>query len=115
MLVGAAMPDNGAQFLRAADPGSQFAQVLQMLAREGIVAPWRGRFGMLGARAGSFLPAEAISGAGMMRGNEDGGGDSYPLGACELARGEVITLAWVLHPYCSSRVLSCPQTTFVGL
>ena len=69
------MPDNGAQFLRASDSSSQFGQVLQMLAQGGILAPWKGRFGVLGSRAGGFLPVEAIAGAGMLRSSVEGGGD----------------------------------------
>ena len=29
-----------------------------MLAREGLVTPWEGRFGLLGSRGGGFLPLE---------------------------------------------------------
>ena len=29
-----------------------------MLAHEGLVAPWGGRFGLLGSRGGGFLPLE---------------------------------------------------------
>jgi len=50
--------DSGAVFLRASDSGSQWASVLAMLAREGLVAPWEGRFGLLGSRGGGFLPLE---------------------------------------------------------
>ena len=52
-------PDSGAQFFRASEAGSQWASVLAMLAREGLVAPWTGRFGLLGARGG-FLPREVL-------------------------------------------------------
>ena len=45
-------------YLRASDPGSQWAGVLEMLAREGLVTPWEGRFGLLGSRGGGFLPLE---------------------------------------------------------
>jgi len=45
-------------YLRASDPGSQWASVLAMLAREGLVTPWEGRFGLLGSRGGGFLPLE---------------------------------------------------------
>ena len=57
-LGGGKEPDSGAVFLRASDPGSQWAGVLAMLAREGLVAPWEGRFGLLGSRGGGFLPLE---------------------------------------------------------
>ena len=50
--------DSGAVFLRASDSSSQWANVLAMLAREGLVAPWEGRFGLLGSRGGGFLPLE---------------------------------------------------------
>jgi hypothetical protein len=32
--------------------------------REGLVAPWAGRFGMLGSRGGGFLPAEVVASLG---------------------------------------------------
>ena len=58
-LAGGSHPDSGASFLRASEPGSQWAAVLAMLAREGLVAPWNGRFGLLGAQGG-FLPREVL-------------------------------------------------------
>jgi len=58
-LAGGQQPDSGAQFLKAT-PGSQFASVVSMLQREQLIAPWTGRFGMLGSRSGGFLPAEVI-------------------------------------------------------
>ena len=61
-LGGGKEPDSGAVFLRASDPGSQWAGVLEMLAREGLVTPWEGRFGLLGSRGGGFLPLEVAQG-----------------------------------------------------
>lgn len=58
--LGGRHPDSGLQFLRASDPASQVASVLEMLARDGLVAPWEGRFGLLGAKGG-FLPREVIA------------------------------------------------------
>lgn len=47
-LLGGRHADSGVQFLRARDKTSSFASVLKMLQGEGMVAKWRGRFGMLG-------------------------------------------------------------------
>lgn len=58
-LAGGFHADSGAQFLRSSDPGSQWASVLQQLSSVGLVAPWQGRFGMMGSRGG-FLPREAL-------------------------------------------------------
>lgn len=58
-LAGGLNPDSGAQFLRGSEP-SQFTQVLDALARENLIAPWNGRFGVLGSRGGGFLPVEAL-------------------------------------------------------
>eukprot|EP00928_Gymnodinium_smaydae_P039363 TRINITY_DN26906_c0_g1_i1.p1 TRINITY_DN26906_c0_g1~~TRINITY_DN26906_c0_g1_i1.p1 ORF type:complete len:448 (-),score=115.03 TRINITY_DN26906_c0_g1_i1:73-1416(-) len=50
-----------AQFLRASSEASPFAQALRLLESNGLVAPWTGRFGVLGSRGGGFLPREIIS------------------------------------------------------
>ena len=71
-LAGGVEPDSGAHFLRASDSGSQFAAVLQMLAREGIVAPWDGRMGILGSRGGGFLPATVADGTMVTSMRKDG-------------------------------------------
>jgi predicted NAD/FAD-dependent oxidoreductase len=60
-LGGGQHPDSGAQFLHATDRRSQWGAVLAMLEREGIVAPWNGRFGLCGSKGG-FLP-RAVLGA----------------------------------------------------
>lgn len=73
-LAGGRHVDSGAQFLRASDVGSQWGAVLGMMQREGLVAPWEARIGLLGERGG-FLPREVIgssSVAGMLK--EGGGG-----------------------------------------
>lgn len=54
-----ALPDSGTQFLRAMDP--RLRSILVMLEREGLVAPWAGRFGVLGSSGGGFLPAEVVA------------------------------------------------------
>lgn len=51
--------DLGAQFFRASDP--QLMGVVRTLEREGLVARWVGRFGVLGTRGGGFLPAEVVA------------------------------------------------------
>ena len=75
-LAGGHAPDSGAQFLRASEP-SQFSQVLEMLQREGLVAPWTARFGLLGSHGGGFLPLDTLKGSGMLAKPEslEGGGD----------------------------------------
>ena len=57
---GARHPDSGLQFLTASDP--RFISILGMLTREGLVAPWKARFGVLGMKGGGFLPAEVLHG-----------------------------------------------------
>ena len=56
---GGALPDSGTQFLRAVDP--RLRSMLAMLEREGLVAPWVGRFGVLGSSGGGFLPAVVVA------------------------------------------------------
>lgn len=66
----------GAQFLRAADP--KLAVVCSMLEREGLLARWQGRFGVLGSSGGGFLPAEIVTStgaAGMRKANDDDSSD----------------------------------------
>lgn len=77
-LAGGIEPDSGAHFLRASDSGSQFAAVLQMLAREGVVAPWNGRMGILGSRGGGFLPATVADGTMVTSMRKDGGAPEGP-------------------------------------
>jgi predicted NAD/FAD-dependent oxidoreductase len=50
--------DGGAQFLRATDP--RLAAVMFMLEQEGLVARWKGRFGILGSAGGGFLSSEVV-------------------------------------------------------
>lgn len=81
--------DAGAQFLRASD--SRLQPVWHMLAQQGLLAPWKGRFGMLGNQGGGFLPASIVgqsTAAGMRKqhpsdsGNkEDQAGDGEAIGA----------------------------------
>ena len=70
-LGGGREPDSGAAFLRASDAGSQFASVLEMLAREKLVAPWTGRFGILGSKGG-LLPLEVARGTQVFAMRKDG-------------------------------------------
>ena len=58
-LSGGVNPDSGAQFLRSSDSESQWAAVLCQLSEASMVAPWDGRFGLLGARGG-FLHREHL-------------------------------------------------------
>jgi len=51
--------NDGAQFLRAADP--RLIPVYGMLERQGLLKEWKGRFGMLGSSGGGFLPAEIVT------------------------------------------------------
>lgn len=62
-LAGGFAPDSGAQFLRVTE-GSPLTPVVHMLADEGLIAPWQGRFGILGGRGG-FLPLSTVSTAGL--------------------------------------------------
>lgn len=70
-------PDRGAQFFCVSDAGSRFAQVVGFFERNGLVAPWDGRFGVLGARGGGFLPKGIIDGSvpGGLRAGNTGGGE----------------------------------------
>lgn len=66
----------GAQFLRASDPRLQ--GVTSMLAQQGLLLPWKGRFGVLGSSGGGFLPAKIVTGGrGLQKGgttdDDDGG------------------------------------------
>ena len=58
-IAGGRNADSGLQFLLGTDP--RFLSVLGLLAREELVAPWNGRFGILGSRGGGFLPAAALA------------------------------------------------------
>jgi predicted NAD/FAD-dependent oxidoreductase len=49
----------GAQFIRAADP--RLAQVTNMLAQQGLLQEWKGRFGVLGSAGGGFLSSEIVT------------------------------------------------------
>ena len=55
--------DAGAQFFRASDP--RLATVFGMLERAGMLAEWKGRFGLLGSRGGGFLPSSIVGNAGL--------------------------------------------------
>ncbi|KAL1525591.1 hypothetical protein AB1Y20_020445 [Prymnesium parvum] len=63
-------PDSGGQFLRASE-ASQFMSVLAMLHENGLVSPWNGRFGVLGSRAGGFLPFDTLRKSAMLAKPED--------------------------------------------
>eukprot|EP00980_Cylindrotheca_fusiformis_P018266 scaffold5939_cov111-Cylindrotheca_fusiformis.AAC.5 len=56
--------DAGAQFIRSSD--MRFETVLRMLEREGLLAKWNGRFGLLGNQGGGFLPASIVGQATAM-------------------------------------------------
>ncbi|KAL3894929.1 MAG: hypothetical protein SGPRY_013667 [Prymnesium sp.] len=90
-LGGGFHPDSGAAFVRATSPS--FSRVLATLQEMGVVAEWRGRFGVLGTRGGGFLPLQALhtsqalpSNLSALRGSEDfcnfasGGGVSAYVG-----------------------------------
>jgi predicted NAD/FAD-dependent oxidoreductase len=57
--VGGRLRNNGAQFLRTRDP--RLSTVFGMMESQGLLAQWKGRFGMLGSLGGGFLPAEVVS------------------------------------------------------
>jgi len=83
-LSGGVHSDSGVQFLRASEPGSQWHTVLQQLASAKILAPWNGRFGLLGPRGG-FLPREVLgthSGSLSAMLKTDGGKDSGSVDFC---------------------------------
>lgn len=61
----------GVQFMRATDPRLQ--GVMGLLQNSQIVAPWQGRFGLLGSKGGGFLPA-AIVQSGIGGSSVAGGG-----------------------------------------
>ncbi|CAJ1952931.1 unnamed protein product [Cylindrotheca closterium] len=81
--------DAGAQFLRASD--ARLQPVWHMLEQQGLLASWRGRFGMLGNSGGGFLPASIVgqaTAAGMRKqhpsdsdNKEDQAGDGQAVGA----------------------------------
>lgn len=63
--------DAGAQFLRTAD--IRLLNVFHMLESSGLLARWKGRFGLLGSKAG-YLPSAivgTVSATGMMKKNDD--------------------------------------------
>ena len=67
-VAGGRHPDSGLQFLQASEVRLQ--HVFGMLRREGLIAPWTGRFGVLGSRGGGFLPIDVLRSTplrGMMR------------------------------------------------
>ncbi len=55
--AGGSQPDCGAQFLRGSESNPSWGAILFKLEREGLLAPWRARFGVLGERGG-FMPSE---------------------------------------------------------
>ena len=126
-LLGGRHADSGVQFMRATEP--KFAAIIHMLAKENLVAPWRGRFGLLGSQGGGFLPHDVLAGSpigSMMKANENneagsvdfcgllgGDADQYPVyvgtpsnshilhGLCEAAGIEVVLGAKVTSAVCS--------------
>jgi predicted NAD/FAD-dependent oxidoreductase len=70
--VGGRLRNSGAQFLRATDP--QLIPVVQMLQEEGLLAEWKGRFGLLGSSGGGFLPSEIVTNSNSARGGGSSGG-----------------------------------------
>ena len=59
----------------------QLRSVFDTLEERGLIAPWRGRFGILGARKSSFLPASVLR---LMPGMEEG--ESGALDFCSFVR-----------------------------
>mmetsp|Transcript_24516 Transcript_24516/g.43497 ORF Transcript_24516/g.43497 Transcript_24516/m.43497 type:complete len:435 (-) Transcript_24516:3544-4848(-) len=57
--MGGRLRNGGAQFIRASDP--RLVPVFHMLEQEGLLAEWKGRFGMLGSSGGGFLPSEIVT------------------------------------------------------
>jgi hypothetical protein len=88
-LLGGRQPDSGVQFLRASEP--RFAAIMHMLAGEGLVAPWRGRFGLLGSQGGGFLPADTLAstpiGSMMREATSEGGGGGGSVDFCGFVGG----------------------------
>ena len=70
--VGGRLRNSGAQFVRASDP--QLVPVVQMLQQEGLLAEWKGRFGLLGSSGGGFLPSEIVTNSNSASGGGAGGG-----------------------------------------
>jgi len=87
-VAGGGQPDSGVQFLRATDP--RLATVFAMLEREGLLAAWQGRFGVLGSRGGGFLPAEVVAATrvGSMAKVNGGGGGGGPGAAAATDSGD---------------------------
>ena len=77
-LLGGRPPDSGVQFLRATE--ARFGAIMHMLSREGLVAPWAGRFGVLGSQGGGFLSSDVLASTpigGMIKeAGEEGGSGS---------------------------------------
>ena len=85
-VAGGRHADSGLQFLLGTDP--RFSSILGMLSREDLVAPWRGRFGVLGTRGGGFLPAAILAstpiGSMMREDAKSAGGDEGSVDFCGL-------------------------------
>eukprot|EP00971_Amphidinium_carterae_P019519 384181-Amphidinium_carterae.1 len=66
--LGGRSSDGGAQFFPVTDPSSHLAHVAATLEQSKLIAPWEGRFGILGSSGGGFLAKEVIAaGAGAKR------------------------------------------------
>lgn len=52
-------PDYGAQFIRSSD-NAHYNSILAVLQEQGLIAPWKGRFGVLGSKGG-YLPKSIIT------------------------------------------------------
>ena len=86
-LLGGRHADSGMQFLRASEP--RFAAITHMLAKEGLIAPWVGRFGLLGSQGGGYLPSEVLASTpigSMMR--ETDSGEAGRVDFCGLLGGD---------------------------
>lgn len=70
--IGGRLRNGGAQFLRATDP--RLATVAHLLAQQGLLRPWTGRFGVLGSSGGGFLPASIVTLQPGGRSNKKGNG-----------------------------------------
>jgi len=57
------LSDRGGQFFCTTQGSGRYSQVLAFLEHNKLVGRWDGRFGVLGARGGSFLPKEIIDGS----------------------------------------------------
>lgn len=108
--------DRGAQFMCSSDVGSRFSQVLGFLESRGLVAPWQGRFGIMGTRGGGFLPKEIIDGTvigGIKadKGTADNEDSSHPDDFCGFLAGGSKSRMYIGTPSMSdicNRLLDAP-------